>query len=65
MNDILNSIKARRSVRNYRQQEIPEEIINRIIEAGNDAPSGMNSQPWRFVIVRSSKIREKMMESVK
>ncbi len=63
MNDLLNSIKARRSVRNYRQQEIPEEIINRIIDAGNDAPSGMNSQPWRFVVVRSSKIRNKMLET--
>ncbi len=63
MNDLLNSIKARRSVRNYRQQEIPEEIINRLIEAGNDAPSGMNSQPWRFVVVRSSKIRNKMLET--
>jgi len=63
MNDILNSIKARRSVRNYRQQEISEEIINRIIEAGNYAPSGMNSQQWRFVVVRSSKIRNKMLET--
>ena len=63
MNDFLNLIKTRRSIRNYKQQEIPEEIINRIIEAGNDAPSGMNSQPWRFVVVRSSKIRNKMLET--
>lgn len=62
MNEILDSMKKRRSVRSYRSQEVPEEIISRIIEAGNDAPSAMNSQPWRFVVVRSSKIRKKMLE---
>ncbi|RJQ14193.1 MAG: nitroreductase family protein [Nitrospiraceae bacterium] len=60
MNEILNAIKERRSVRAYESREVPGEIIGTIIEAGNQAPSGMNSQPWRFVVVRDNALHKKM-----
>ena len=55
MNAIIEAIKKRRSVRSYESKPIPKDIINMIIEAGNEAPSAMNSQPWRFVVVESKK----------
>jgi len=63
MNEVLEAIKSRRSVRAYESKEIPREIINTIIEAANQAPSGMNSQPWRFVVVEDEVLHKKMIET--
>ena len=48
---ILDLMRSRRSVRSYRPDPIPEEQIDKIIEAGCLAPSSHNSQPWRFVVI--------------
>lgn len=63
MNEVLNAIKKRRSVRAYEPKKIPKDIINIIINAGNHAPSGMNSQPWRFVVVENEALHKKMIET--
>jgi len=46
-------IKGRRSVRRYEDKAVPKEIIDRLLEAGVYAPSGMNAQPWRFVVIEN------------
>jgi len=61
MNAVIEAIKKRRSVRSYESKPIPKNIINMIIEAGNEAPSAMNSQPWRFVVVENKKVKEKLL----
>ena len=61
MNVVIEAIKKRRSVRSYESKPIPKDIINMIIEAGNEAPSAMNSQPWRFVVVEDKKVKEKLL----
>lgn len=63
MNDVLKAIKERRSVRAYEPRKVPKDIINTIIDAGNNAPSGMNSQPWRFVLVEDEAVHKKMTEA--
>lgn len=63
MNDVLKAIKERRSVRAYEPRKVPRDIINTIIDAGNNAPSGMNSQPWRFVLVEDEAVHKKMTEA--
>ncbi len=63
MNELLKAIKQRRSVRAYESKKVPKEIINTIIEAGNNAPSGMNSQPWRFVVVEDDALHKKLIET--
>ncbi|MBI4847925.1 MAG: nitroreductase family protein [Nitrospirae bacterium] len=63
MNEILKAIKGRRSVRAYEAKKVPWEILNSIIDAGNNAPSGMNSQPWRFVVVEDDELHNKMMNA--
>ena len=62
-NDVLNAIKKRRSVRVYKPDKIPGDILGTIIEAGNQAPSGMNSQPWRFVVVEDMVLHNKLLET--
>ena len=51
MNAIVEAINKRRSIRSYEPKQVPRDLVNTVIEAGNDAPSAMNSQPWRFVVV--------------
>ncbi len=48
---MLDVIKRRRSVRHFDGREIPDEVMNVILEAGRWAPSGANMQPWRFIVV--------------
>ena len=49
---ILEAIHRRRSIREYTDEEVSSEQLRTIIEAGTWAPSGLNNQPWRFVVVR-------------
>jgi nitroreductase len=50
--DLLEGIYTRRSVRDYTDQPVAREQVLEVIKAGSWAPSGLNNQPWRFVIVR-------------
>jgi nitroreductase len=61
MNPVMEAIKKRRSVRSYEEKPVPREILNAIIEAGNQAPSAMNSQPWRFVVVEQAELKKKLL----
>jgi len=61
MNDIIDAMKNRRSIRAYEAKPIPREVLNTIIEAGNEAPSAMNSQPWRFVVVEDVEKKKKLL----
>ena len=52
----------RRSIFRYTSESVPEEKITSILEAGRWAPSYANAQPWEFIIVRDSKLREDIVE---
>lgn len=60
MNEIIKNIKTRRSIRKYKDEMIPTEIIDQIIEAGTYAPSGMNRQPAIILAVTDEEIRNKL-----
>jgi nitroreductase len=53
---VVDSILSRRSVRKYQNKEIPQEVVNQILEAGRQAPSAINKQPIRFVVVKDGEI---------
>lgn len=61
--DVFESIRRRRSVREYRSDPVPPEILERMMEALRLAPSACNYQPWRFIVVADPKIREKLAEA--
>ena len=56
----IDLIKRRRSIREYTQEDVSDAAVDTIVEAGSWAPSGLNNQPWRFVVVRSKEIRKKL-----
>lgn len=60
---ISDSISKRRSIRKYKNQSISHETIEKIIEAGINAPSSKNRQPWHFVVV-TEKEKESMLKAM-
>jgi len=50
--DILNIIRERRSIREYKKKIPREADIRMALEAASWAPSGMNNQPWRFLVIK-------------
>jgi nitroreductase len=61
MNAIIAAINARRSVRSYQSRPIPLDVVKAVIDAGNEAPSAMNSQPWRFVVIEDGQAKTKLL----
>lgn len=60
MTDLLNKMKTRRSIRKYKSEMIPKEIIDQIIEAGTYAASGMNRQTPIILAVTDKAMRDKL-----
>ncbi len=65
MNDVFKNIYLRRAVRDYKPQDVPDDIIRELIKAGTYAPSAMNRQPWRFVVVKDSSVIARLSERAK
>lgn len=53
MNEVLKAIKSRRSVRNFKQDQISQENLELILEAGIYAPTANNEQPWHFTVIQN------------
>ncbi len=60
--EVLNAIFQRRSVRKYTADPVHMEQLRQIVEAGIWAPSGLNNQPWRFVLVRNHDVRRELAD---
>ena len=63
--DVLRAIKSRRSVREFQEKEIPDEIIRDILDCGRWAPSGLNNQPWKVCIVAHPTVKRMLAELTK
>ncbi len=50
--ELLEALYTRRSVRQWTGEPIPDDLLNKLVEAAARAPSGGNTQPWAFVIIR-------------
>ncbi|HZV83159.1 MAG TPA: nitroreductase [Geobacteraceae bacterium] len=55
--ELLEGIFSRRSVRNYSEEPVSANDLQQILLAGSQAPSGLNNQPWRFVVIRSDEVK--------
>ncbi len=58
--DLLEGIYTRRSIRKYTSEPVDHDQLLEIIKAGTWAPSGLNNQPWRFVIVTGADVRKEL-----
>jgi nitroreductase len=57
MNEVLNTIKNRRTIRKFKPYAIDDEMLQVILEAGRWAPSFSNLQPWRFIVIRDQGLK--------
>lgn len=62
--DLEKLIKERRSIRRWKKDEVPEEILKKAVELATWAPNGGNYQGWRFVIVKKKETIGKMADAV-
>jgi nitroreductase len=53
--DIFEAIYKRRSIRKYKDAFVPQQVIEEILKAAMFAPSGMNEQPWQFIVIQERK----------
>ncbi len=58
--NIYEVIAARKSVRAFKRDDIPQDVLTRVLEAARLAPSANNAQEWRFVVVRDASVRQRL-----
>lgn len=63
--DLLKAIWERGSVRKYRSDPIPDEILVQVLEAARRSPSWANKQVWRFIIVKDQRIKERVQDTLR
>lgn len=61
--DVLEAIKTRRSIRKYRKEKVPDDHVEKILEAGRWAPSASNTQPWNFIVLKDDKLKKDVAKS--
>ncbi|WP_242831048.1 nitroreductase family protein [Desulfosporosinus meridiei] len=61
--DVKTALIERRSIRKYKSDPVPEDLLQELFEAARLAPSGTNHQPWRFVVVKNQTIKEQIREA--
>ncbi len=61
---VLDAVRGRRSVRRYLPKEVPDEAVERVLEAARWAPSPHGRQPWRFAVIRNEEAKERLAEAM-
>jgi len=64
-NYIMDAIKGRRSRRAFSDRSISEDTVKDIIEAGRYAPSALNKQPWKFIVIAKKEVIRELSEIIK
>lgn len=62
---LVELIKARRSVRAFTDQPVSDDVVTKVIEAARYAPSGANSQPWEFIVIRDQSTKDQIAKWTK
>ncbi|MGC9107175.1 MAG: nitroreductase family protein [Infirmifilum sp.] len=57
---LFELLLTRRSIRNFQEKDVPEELIVKAIDIARHAPSARNTQPWRVLIIRSRDLLDKL-----
>ena len=63
--ELFDTIYQRRSIRKFTDQDVDRDLILKILDAGRMAPSGLNNQPWRFLVVKDEERKIKLAECTK
>ena len=61
--DTMEAIRKRRSIRRFKPDDIPDDVLAKLLEAARLAPSGKNCQPWKFIVVRDKATKAKVAKA--
>jgi len=61
--ELFDAIAARRSIRQYSDRPVEQDVLKQVLEAGRLAPSAKNIQDWRFIVVRDIETRAQLVEA--
>jgi len=61
--DFDEVVRARRSIRTFSPADVPDDVLRSLIDCALRAPSSMNGQPWRFIVVRSAETKSRLAET--
>ena len=61
---ILDTIHGRRSVRRYLEKDVPDDLVERVLEAARWAPSPHGRQPWRFAVLKRQETKERLADAM-
>jgi nitroreductase len=65
MNEIINTIRNRRTIRRFRPDPVENEKLRSILDAGRWAPSFSNLQPWKFIVVKNQELKNALDSAAK
>ncbi|MFX1293542.1 MAG: nitroreductase family protein [Promethearchaeota archaeon] len=60
--ELNKKIRERLSIRKFKDKDVSDELINEILETARWAPSGLNNQPWKFIIIKDSDVKEQIAQ---
>jgi 5,6-dimethylbenzimidazole synthase len=63
IDEFLRLARKRRSIRRFRPGPVPDDYVDKILEAARWAPSGANGQPWEFIVIKNQEAKEKLAEA--
>ncbi len=62
--DAIDAIRTRRSIRQYKRDAVPEELLATVLDCGRWAPSAGNRQPWRFIVVKNGDVKKRLASAL-
>jgi nitroreductase len=60
--DVQTLFRYQRAIRTFSGEEVPDELINQVLTAAIHGPSGSNTQPWHFIVVRDPTVKQAISE---
>ncbi len=63
--ELFDAIQGRKSIRRFKQTPVPDEDVEKILDAGRHAPSANNSQPWSFLVIKDRALIKKMADAAR
>ena len=64
MNEVMNAILSRRSIRKFTEQPIPDDVLRDIVDAALHAPSGMGKQTWQFTVITNKEVISRLADAI-
>ena len=61
--DVHELFRHQRAIRSFTDQDVPDELVHRVLTAAIHGPSGSNTQPWHFIVIRDAAVKQAISEA--